>query len=96
MGHGSLKSGVARFCWSSEIIGVWIRFCWVLLVVGDHRCLGPILLGFVGRQRSSVFGFDFAGFCWSSEIVSVWVRFCWVFVGNLWVLFWQWWVVGDG
>ena len=52
----------AGFCWSLEIIGVWVRFCWVLLVVRDHLCLGSILLGFVGRRRSSVFGFDFAGF----------------------------------
>ena len=43
-------------------ISVWVRCCWVLLVVEDRRR----------------------------------VRFCWVFVGHLWVLFWQWWVVGDG
>ena len=29
MGHGSLKSGVAGFCWSSEIANVWVRCCWV-------------------------------------------------------------------
>ena len=46
VGHGSLKSGVARFCWSSEIVNVWVRFCWVVLVVRDRQCLGLTLLGF--------------------------------------------------
>ena len=64
MGRGSLKSGVARFCWLSEIIGLWIQFCWVwvrccwvLLVVEDRRCLGLILLGFCW----SFVGFVLAG-----------------------------------
>ena len=34
-----------------------------------------------------------AKFCWSLEIVGVWIQFCWVFVGHLWVLFWQWWLM---
>ena len=29
MGRGSLKSGVARFCWLSKIASVWVRCCWV-------------------------------------------------------------------
>ena len=32
---------VGRESWLSQV-----RCCWVLLVVGDCRCLGPILLGF--------------------------------------------------
>ena len=42
-----------------------------------------------------MFGSDFARFCWLSDIISVWIQFCWVFVGHLWVLFWQWWVMGS-
>ena len=34
VGRGSLKSSVAEFCWSLEIVGVWVRFCLVLLVDG--------------------------------------------------------------
>ena len=46
VGRGSLKSGVAEFCWSLEIVSVWVRFCLVLLVVEYRKCLDPILLGF--------------------------------------------------
>ena len=38
-----------------------------------------------------LFGSDFG------DIVGlVWAQFSWIFVGHLWVLFWQWWMVGDG
>ena len=48
----------------------------------------PKLLGFFGRQRSSVFGFDFAGF--RSSVARFLLVICGFYFGSG-----GWWVVGS-
>ena len=68
--------------------GLWfrgVRCCWVLLVVGDHQCLGPVLLGFWVAQIGDGFGGDRHG--------SQRGQCFWVSVGEssvAWFLLWRW------
>ena len=59
--HGSLKSGVAGFCWSSKIASVWVWCCWVSRLLRLVMGLVVIDMGY---------GKVMASFCYG----SAWVR----------------------
>ena len=54
---------------------VWC--CWVLLVIGDSQCLGPVLLGFWVAQIGDGFGGDRRG----SRQGHAWWRWEWIPIG---------------
>ena len=76
VGRGSLKFGVAGFCWLSEIASIWVRYCWVSGLLRLVMGLVEIDVG----HGEVVRGGDGGGFQW--VLLCFWVSivtlgFCW-------------------
>ena len=67
MGRGSLKFGVAGFCWLSEIASIWVRCCWVSGLLRLVMGLEEISVGHnevMARSCMVEMGVDSDGFCY--------------------------------
>ena len=74
MGHGSLKSSVAGFCWLLEIASVCVRCCWVSGLL--RLVMGLVEIG-VGHSEVMArlcvveIGVDSDGFCYGFQWPSL-------------------------